>query len=66
MQKAFGISNQECLDMHCESTQIVLKVHAPEQNFVVHAAEVTMWYVTVIPFDVLSACHWDVQRLMLK
>lgn len=30
MQKAFGISNQECLDMHCESTQIVLKVHTPE------------------------------------
>ena len=32
MQKAFGISNQECSDIQCESNQIVLKVHTPEEK----------------------------------
>ena len=32
MQKAFGISMQECLDIRCESNQIVLNVQTPEDK----------------------------------
>lgn len=32
MHKAFGVSNQECLDMLCESNQIVLKIQTPSEK----------------------------------
>ena len=32
MHKAFGVSKQECLDMLCESNQIVLKIQTPAEK----------------------------------
>lgn len=32
MHKAFGVANQECLDMLCESNQIVLKIQTPSEK----------------------------------
>lgn len=32
LHKAFGISNQDCLDMLCESNQIILKIQTPSEK----------------------------------
>lgn len=32
LKQAFGISKQTCVDSHCESNQIVLKIQAPREN----------------------------------
>ena len=32
LKRAFGISNQICIDSHCESNKIVLKIQTPKEN----------------------------------
>lgn len=34
MHRAFGITNQECLDMHCENNKIILKIQTPHEKIV--------------------------------